>query len=89
MNGDPYNTVAPTPHHFGHYEPVDTVRFTHQLEVLPRHDVPGPVRRWAQSNLPDGEYIAQYQMCSDNWRFGRIEFTAGKRKIHEIWQTYP
>ena len=90
MNGDPYNSVPPSPKQvYGRYECIDTVRFTHQLELCPRYNVPALPRTWALSNLPDGEYVGYYHLPSNTWRFSRVEVQRDALVIFEGFRSYP
>jgi hypothetical protein len=65
------------------YKPVPTVRFDLHREI--RGDLmPPAVQAWAVSNLPDGDYVAQYMITDDGWRFGRAEWEGERRRIVQM-----
>lgn len=65
------------------YNPVPTVTFALHQEM--RGDpMPQTVRAWAESNLPDGDYVAQWTISDASWHFARSEWIGDRRRIVQV-----
>lgn len=65
------------------YAPIETVTFNLHREVR-GYPIPPNVEAWAKSNLPDGDYVCQYRIVDDAYRFGRVETNGEARRIIEL-----
>lgn len=76
---DPYNTAAIQ------RAKVSGVRFTHQYEIVRNvRELPTALVKWARETLPDGEYVAQYQLCRDAWIFASVGHDGKRRTIKTL-----